>query len=797
MALKETTVLRLLEAHGKEGKEWDIVVIEPGVSKNGRHYSPAVLRTSVPLFEGAHVFAYEFADGTHDHLPENQKAGAKGGPAKNLVGWLEAVRYGTYPGGEGILAKLHLTENAAWLRKLMASAFGMGKKDLLGFSIDANGHAEDRIIEGKRVSDVTAIESVDSVDVVTYPAAKGGFLRLVASQGKNMTYKEILNAIREGQPHMVEGFETTDLEESAAQDLLPKIIEACREKALTELGALDRSSEKFAEVAGGVQALQNILALLNDGNVEEAMALISELLAGLTAPAPAPAATPPAPPAPAPAQESNVDDKIKLAEMEVKLAAMETKTLLAEALAGSKLPDVSQVRIRDQFEGRAVTKEQITESIQKEKDYIANFDTSGKVTGTSGPKHEHDVRVTLEEKDKIQLAMDGMLSGKPVYDKDKNRVHAFTGLHESYRVITGFAGSQEETGARILDGVAFCLPGKPGREKMFAKHHRNLRESAQASRLTEAIDTSTWGEVFGDSIRRALIREYMSTSTPDWRRAVSSIVPAQDFRENKRIRVGGYGDLPIVAQNATYQEQVTPPGDEEATYSVAKRGRLEVVSLEAVTNDDLGAIRAIPQRLGRAAARTLSKFVLKTLISDNANTTYDATNAVASGHSNRQSAALSATTLQNAIKQMREQTELSSDEKLGLDPRILVVPTALEFLGWELTESRVKITSNETATIPNVIADRFKIELLVNLWQDADDDGSGTADKNWFLLTDPAGNPTIEMGFLGGREEPELFVQDQPNVGSTFNADKVSWKIRHIYSGTVLDHRGFAGSLVA
>src|SRR5438445_152050 len=32
---------------------------------------------------------------------------------------------------------------------------------------------------------------------------------------------------------------------------------------------------------------------------------------------------------------------------------------------------------------------------------------------------------------------------------------------------------------------------------------------------------------------------------------------------------------------------------------------------------------------------------------------------------------------------------------------------------------------------------------------------------------------------------------DNPAVGSVFNADKVTYKIRHIYSGTVLDHRGF------
>src|SRR5205807_6517287 len=75
------------------------------------------------------------------------------------------------------------------------------------------------------------------------------------------------------------------------------------------------------------------------------------------------------------------------------------------------------------------------------------------------------------------------------------------------------------------------------------------------------------------------------------------------------------------------------------------------------------------------------------------------------------------------------------------------------------------------------------LELLgVDYWTDTND---------WFLEADPAMVDTIEVGFYQGRQEPELFVQNDPAVGSVFNADKITWKIRHIYSGTVLDHRGF------
>jgi len=54
----------------------------------------------------------------------------------------------------------------------------------------------------------------------------------------------------------------------------------------------------------------------------------------------------------------------------------------------------------------------------------------------------------------------------------------------------------------------------------------------------------------------------------------------------------------------------------------------------------------------------------------------------------------------------------------------------------------------------------------------------------------------VVMGFLGGRQEPEFFTQDQPQNGSVFTADKISYKIRHVYGGVVADHRSFYRQVV-
>jgi len=78
--------------------------------------------------------------------------------------------------------------------------------------------------------------------------------------------------------------------------------------------------------------------------------------------------------------------------------------------------------------------------------------------------------------------------------------------------------------------------------------------------------------------------------------------------------------------------------------------------------------------------------------------------------------------------------------------------------------------------------------ISVPIWSDA---------NNWFLMADPADIVCIEIGFLDGKEEPEIFIQDMPNVGSMFSHDKLTYKIRHIYGGVNTDYRGADGNIVA
>jgi peptidoglycan hydrolase-like protein with peptidoglycan-binding domain len=312
-----------------------------------------------------------------------------------------------------------------------------------------------------------------------------------------------------------------------------------------------------------------------------------------------------------------------------------------------------------------------------------------------------------------------------------------------------------------------------------------LRESIgslydSATRSTESMTTASWDQVLGDSITRRLIASYTQPSLRSWEAIVSDRVPVNDFRTQRRTRVGGYGTLPVVAQGAPYQP-LTSPTDEEATYTLEKKGGTEDLTFEMVANDDVGAIRMIPTRLGLAAARTLHNFVWDFLATNP--TIYDSVALFHASHTNTTAVALSQSNMSSLRQKMRDQTGYGDTSNiLSLVPRYLIVPNELEELAFQICTSAVAIpgTPAGPSDTPNV--HQGTKPIVVDYFTDSND---------WYVSCDPQLCPTIELGFYQGREEPELFTQADPSVGSMFNSDTITYKIRHMYKGAVIEYRGF------
>lgn len=303
--------------------------------------------------------------------------------------------------------------------------------------------------------------------------------------------------------------------------------------------------------------------------------------------------------------------------------------------------------------------------------------------------------------------------------------------------------------------------------------------SARQERLTEAIAVASFGEILGDSITRRMVAEYQASPFMNFEPFINYGPPLQDFRTRRVTRLGGYANLATVNEAAAYAA-MTSPTDEEATFAPTKRGGTEVLSMESIANDDLGALRLIPRRMANAAANTLHDFVWNFLVGNG--NVWDGVALFAAGHANTAAtSALSAATLNVARKAMRQQAPYgASAQRLNLVPRHLLVPADLEDTAFRLATSAVAVTTNANSTEPNL---HQGLNVIVDPYL------SDTND--WFLVADPNQIETIEVAFFRGRQEPEIFVQDMDNVGSMFTNDQLTYKIRHIYGGAVIDYRGF------
>jgi len=414
----------------------------------------------------------------------------------------------------------------------------------------------------------------------------------------------------------------------------------------------------------------------------------------------------------------------------------EARAHLREALAGSSLPQAAKDRLRQRFEAAATfTDAEVDRAIQAEADYIGQF-TEARVQGLGGGSR---VEGGESRHDRVNQMLDAF------FDPGDTRVNSF---RECYADITG--------DTRVTGALRDCNP----------------------SRLREALDSTSFPELLGDAIHRRMLAEYRTEDQYSIWQRVANVVPVQDFRTNHRVRYGGYGDIPAVAEGGGYQPLASPT-DEEATYAVSKRGGIETVTLEMTRNDDVGVIQRIPTRLAQAARRTLAKFVLD-FLRDNP-VIFDGLNLFDAAHGNLGAEALDKAGLRARRLAMLRQGEPDTGEALGIGPRDILVPHELEDVAADLFRRN---TENDRTFIQSLTLN----VVPVWYWTDPND---------WVLAAAPRDIPGIEVGFLDGNREPELFVQDQPNVGSLFTNDQITWKIRHIYGGAVTDFRAFQKSVQA
>jgi len=427
------------------------------------------------------------------------------------------------------------------------------------------------------------------------------------------------------------------------------------------------------------------------------------------------------------AASDDVDERIRM---------IEARATMRATVGGCNLPQPAKDRLLADLGARErFVEADVTAAIEAERTYLSRFAESGHVS-----MGEFGTGIRTEDR---SLKIAGMLDAffDPAH-KDHRSVQSFK---ECYIEITG--------DKRVSGHLKDCDVAR-------------LRESAGAN-FREALDSTSFANVLGDSITRRMQAIYTGmTDLQSWRR-VATVGRTGDFRTQEVGRIGGYGNLPSVGQGDPYPA-LTSPDDDKASWGVTKRGGTERVTLEMIKNDDMRVILRIPQELSLTAANTLYEFVFD-FFRTNPNA-WDNKALYHADHGNLFSTAFSAAEFAVHRLAMQKQTRAGSGKRLATAPGVLLLPFELQEAGYNAFVRNQNLDKTFVQTVnPEVIT--------VDYWTDSTD---------WVTVAPVDRFPVLEIDFLDGQQEPELFVQDNPSVGSMFSNDQLTYKIRHIYGGNLL-----------
>jgi hypothetical protein len=404
-----------------------------------------------------------------------------------------------------------------------------------------------------------------------------------------------------------------------------------------------------------------------------------------------------------------------------------------------------------------------------------------------------------DEMKKYGHAWDGFFEGD---GRMVEGIMPFRSVRQAWGHITNAWCDPEILAYRIMEALGTAFPRDP--ITTMGKHLDIVRGRWDRFResqhfLREAIVTSDFPVSFGDSLFRRMQKEYDEDPRNDWRDIVSTIENLSDLTNSQNlIRIGGIGTLPVVNEQAPYQELDggVSPTEENEQLTPEKRGGLVKLTWEDMLADKVGVIRSIPRKLGSASVRTVHELVWDEIESNP--TMADGNALFSAAHNNilDGAGAISYDNVSTLMEQLKKQTEQDSGKRLGLRPSWLIVSPDLAKEANEITESNAKqVPADDATTRSFVNVKNVKTFETLGL-------GVTTPNINKYYVTtnNRDGGETIVVGFLGGRDRPDIFIQspvDTPTSGAAFTADELTFKVRLGLGVQVADHRWAQASLVA
>ena len=228
-----------------------------------------------------------------------------------------------------------------------------------------------------------------------------------------------------------------------------------------------------------------------------------------------------------------------------------------------------------------------------------------------------------------------------------------------------------------------------------------------------------------------------------------------DFKENDRFRLTDVGDLMPIAADGEIKDGGLV--EESAKNQLETYGKRFCLTRKMIINDDLGAFMKVPTAMGNRAARLIDQLFFSRLLKNP--TQIDGKALFHAGHKNLltgATSALGADSLKKAIQLFLDQVD-ADGQPISVEPRYLLVPTALKHLAIELTQGATLIMAGSDNTVRpalNVLADEnLNVVSSPYLGNSAYE---GASQTGWYLFGDPRTVDTWEIGYLKGKRTPTV-----------------------------------------
>ncbi|MFG1963096.1 Mu-like prophage major head subunit gpT family protein [Nonomuraea sp. NPDC049028] len=325
----------------------------------------------------------------------------------------------------------------------------------------------------------------------------------------------------------------------------------------------------------------------------------------------------------------------------------------------------------------------------------------------------------------------------------------------------------------------------------------------RSDRLQEAMTTSDFPYLFGDIIDRQMLASYQHM--PVMWQSIAKRGRVRDFRTVDRFAVNG-GEAVLSEVKETAEYPAASVSDARYQYQVKKYGKRLPFSWESFINDDLDALRDMPQRLANSARFSEERFVTDLF----AGTTGPDGTFFAGGNNNivTSNPALSVAGLTTAFTVLAAQVDTDGNP-IYLGNVVLVVPPALKITANNILNATEILaadgggdgTGNNQLRVANWL--KNDVSVVVDPWLPIVSTTNGNT--SWYLFADPnVGRPAMEIGFLSGHETPELFMKsaNATRVGGgavdpmdgDFDTDSIDTKVRHVFGGVLLDPKSAVAS---